>query len=99
MFRISILFWCAVAASFVWGGTVFVGLKVSEFYHPMAVHGDPFVSLRYGAIALPVLVAVGMLGFWLGPRPLPPRYYQGGLTALAIAACLPFLPRMDSGFH
>lgn len=99
MFRFSILFWCAVVASFAWGGSILVGLKVSEFYHPMAVRGDLFVPLRYGAIALPVLVAVGMLGFWLGPRRLSPRYYQGGLTVLAIAACFPFLPRVDSGYH
>ncbi len=99
MFRISILFWCAIAVSFVWGGSVFVNLKVSEFYHPMAVRGDLFVPLRYGSIVLLVLAAVGVLGFWLGSRPLSRRHYQGGLIVIAIAACLPFLPRMDSGFH
>ena len=67
MFRISILFWCVIAASFVWGGSVLVNLKVAEFYHPMAVRGDLFVPLHYGSIVLPVLpvlAAVGMLGCW-----------------------------------
>lgn len=99
MFRISILFWCAVVASFAWGGSVLVGLKVSEFYHPMAMRGDLFVPLRYGSIVLPVLAAVGMLGFWFGPRSLSPRHYQLGLIVLAVAAFLPFLPRVDSRFH
>jgi len=99
MFRISILFWCGVAASITWGGSILVGLKVSEFYHPMAVYGDLFHLLRYGALFLPVLAAIGMLGLWFWRRPLSPRHHQGGLALLVIAACLPLLPRVDSGYH
>lgn len=82
-----------------WGGDTYVSLKVSEFYHPMAARGDLFGPLRSGAIALPVLATVGMLGLWFRRRPLSPRHYQGGLIVLTIAACLPLLPKMDSGFH
>ncbi|WP_162929996.1 hypothetical protein [Pseudophaeobacter sp. EL27] len=78
MFRFSMLFWCAVVASFAWGGGTYVSLKVSEFYHPMTARGDLFGPLRYGAIVLPVLATVGMLGLWFRRRPLSPRHYQGG---------------------
>lgn len=99
MFRFSTLFWCAVVASLAFGGHTYVWLKVSEFYHPMTVHGDLFHLLRYGALFLPVLAAIGMLGLWFWRRPLSPRHYQGGLAILVIAACLPSLPRVDSGYH
>jgi len=99
MFRFSILFWCAVVASLALGGHTYVWLKVSEFYHPMAVYGDLFHLLRYGALFLPVLAAIGMLGLWFWRRPLSSRHYQGGLAILVIAACLTLLPRVDSGYR
>lgn len=93
------LFWIAVAASVAWGGSVFVGLGVGEFYHPMAALGDLFRPLRQAAIAVPILAAVAMFSLWLWRRPLAPRIYWIGLSVLLFAAVLPLLPKIDSGYR
>lgn len=99
MFRFSILFWCGVAATITWGEFFLIVRSINATYHPMTLRGDLFDPLRYGVIVLPVLAALGMLGLWFWRRPLSSRHYQGGLAILVIAACLPLLPRVDSGYR
>ena len=98
MFKFSVFFWIAFFAALAWCASVFVGVLVSESYHPMSAKGDLFYPLRQWAVAIVFLFGVGMYAYWSMRRPLAPRVYQVGIVILLLISLMPFLPRVDSGY-
>lgn len=94
-----ILFWALAAVTMLWCGMASVGSSVSEFYHPMSVLGDRLHSVRAASISIPILVSITMLVLWVWRRRLSRRIYLLGMVPLVVAAALPILPRIDSGYE
>lgn len=65
----------------------------------MAMRGDLLYPLRQSAVAAPILVAIVIFSLWMWRRPLAPQIYLVGLSILAIAAFIPFLPTIDGGYR
>jgi len=99
MFSWVNLFWCAFIASIAVCGSAFVGLWISDFYHPMEMRGDLLFPLRQWAVAVPIITAIVVYRLWLRPQPLGPRVYITGLSLLALTMLLPVLPNLDSGYR
>ncbi|MGR3623515.1 hypothetical protein [Pseudophaeobacter sp.] len=97
--KAAISFWLVSFATFSYGLNVYMWLIVGAHYHPMATKGDLFLPLRYGALILPCALAIIFLCLWSWRGPLSPRLYLSGIVILGLAALLPSLPRVDSGYR
>ncbi len=99
MFSLANLFWCVFIASIAVCASAFVGLSISDFYHPMEMRGDLLFPLRQWAVAVPFITGIVVYRLWLRPQPLAPRVYYVGLSLLALTILLPVLPNLDSGYR
>ncbi len=65
----------------------------------MAALGDSLSFVRRNSVAIPILVALSIPILWFWWRPLNEWIYVVGVSALCIAAAIPLLPRIDSGYE
>ena len=76
-----------------------INVGVMGFYHPMAALGDARHFMREASVLIPAAVSIFVCALWLWRRPLPKAVYLTGLVPLVLAAALPLLPKVESGYE
>lgn len=97
-YRLAILFWAMVAVTFILCVLAYINGGISEFYHPMAAHGDRFFVFRKYAISVPILASIIVFLLWGFRRPLLNKIYIFGLIPLFVAGAMTIFPNIDSEY-